>query len=100
MRRFLGAVGMAGCGLVLGGCYAQTEPASDVGSTSATFNAHGFTNGKQGQAFFQYSTAKNALGTGYGKPWTDVILSHRPGRDGFRDGLAVGCTSRLINSSA
>jgi hypothetical protein len=52
--------------LALAGCYAQTEPASDVGSNSATLNAHGFTTGKQGQAFFQYSTAKNALGTGFG----------------------------------
>jgi len=37
-----------------------------VGSTSATLNAHGYTSGKQGQAFFQYSSAKNALGTGFG----------------------------------
>ena len=58
-RRGLAAFAAFGA-LVLAGCYAQTEPASDVGSTSATLNGHGYTTGKQGQAFFQYSTAKNA----------------------------------------
>jgi hypothetical protein len=65
-RRGLVAAVAALAALVLVGCYAQTEPARDVGSTSATLNAHGFTTGKQGQAFFQYSSAKNALGTGFG----------------------------------
>jgi VCBS repeat protein len=65
-RRGLVAVVAALGALGLAGCYAQTEPASDVGSTSATLNAHGLTTGKQGQAFFQYSTSKNALGTGFG----------------------------------
>jgi hypothetical protein len=64
-RGLVAAVGALGV-LVLAGCYAQTEPASEVGSTSATLSAHGFTAGKQGQAFFQYSSAKNALGTGFG----------------------------------
>jgi VCBS repeat protein len=68
LRPLLGlGLGAVACALVLAGCYAQTEPASDVGSTSATLNAHGFTAGKQGQAFFQYSSAKNALGTGFGQ---------------------------------
>jgi FG-GAP-like repeat len=65
-RPGLTAVVAAFGALVLAGCYAQTEPASDVGSNSATLNAHGFTTGKQAQAFFQYSSAKNALGTGFG----------------------------------
>ncbi len=59
-------VGAAVSGLLLAGCYAQTEPATNVGSTSATLNAHGYTTGHSAQAFFQYSTAKNALGTGFG----------------------------------
>ena len=64
--RVLVAVVAPWAALVLGGCYAQTEPAGDVGSASATLNAHGFTVGRPGQASFQYSTAKNALGTGFG----------------------------------
>src|SRR2546429_7777135 len=66
MRSLGAAAGAVVSAVVLAGCYAQTEPASDVGSNSATLNAHGFTTGKQGQAFFQYSSAKNALGTGFG----------------------------------
>jgi hypothetical protein len=51
----------------LAGCYAQSEPATMVGSASATLNAHGFTGGSSAQAFFQYAVAKGALGTGFGK---------------------------------
>lgn len=59
-------VALAG-GLLLSGCYAQTEPASNVGSTSATLNMHGFTNSNPANAFFQYSPAKAGLGTVFGK---------------------------------
>ncbi len=67
MRHALATVFVGVAGLGLAGCYAQTEPASHVGSTSATLNAHGFTDSNSANAFFQYSPAKQALGTGFGQ---------------------------------
>src|SRR5437764_15023609 len=66
MTRLRGAALATICCLALAGCYAQSEPASNVGSSAATLNAHGFTGSSPAQAFFQYASAKNALGTGFG----------------------------------
>jgi hypothetical protein len=54
MRR---AVGIAGCTLAaigFGGCYASTEPATDVGETTATLRAQGHANNGAAYSFFEY----------------------------------------------
>jgi hypothetical protein len=42
------------CAVALGGCYASTEPATDVGSTSAQLNARGTANNGPATSRFEY----------------------------------------------
>ncbi len=64
-----GTVGWLGVGLAclgLSACAAVTEPASDVGSTSATLNARGHSDSTPAHYEFQYATSEAALGTSMG----------------------------------
>ena len=52
-RRVL--VGLFGLtALAFGGCYASTEPPTDVGQSGAKLNAHGTANNGEAQSYFEY----------------------------------------------
>src|ERR1700733_11724689 len=65
VRRLLAVVAVLSCA-VLAGCAATTDPASDVTASTARLNARGRSDGTPAHYYFQYSTAANALGTGFG----------------------------------
>src|SRR5437660_68787 len=65
MRRLFAVVAAVSCA-VLAGCAATTDPASDLTASSARLNADGRTDSTPAHYYFQYSTAANALGTGFG----------------------------------
>ncbi len=52
--------------VALTGCVAVTEPASNVGSMSATLNAQGRTGSRRAHYEFQYATSQSDLGTSLG----------------------------------
>jgi hypothetical protein len=58
----IGLVGLA-C-IAWGGCYASTEPATEVGQSSARLHAHGTANNGEAQSYFEYwPTGSPALST-------------------------------------
>lgn len=67
--------------LVLAACAATTDPPSNVSSTSAALNARGRTDSTPAHFYFQYSTAKNALATGFGlqTPTRAPVAANLPG---------------------
>jgi hypothetical protein len=65
MRRLLVVVAVVLCA-ALAGCAATTRPASDVTASGARLNAAGLTNSTPAHYYFQYATAPQALGTGFG----------------------------------
>ncbi len=67
MRRTVGSLAVGLAALSLSACAAVTTSATNVGSTSATLNARGHTNGTPAHYEFQYSSAEAALGTGFGQ---------------------------------
>src|SRR5437588_12627383 len=64
-RRLFAVVAAVACA-ALAGCAAMTDPASDLTASWARVNAHGRTASTPAHYYFQYSTAPNALGTGFG----------------------------------
>ena len=73
-----------GCGLVAG-CAAITDPASNVGATGASLNAHGQTEGSPATYFFQYALNKSDLGTSAAQrtPTRGPVPAHVPANGGF-----------------
>ncbi len=65
MRWLRAFSGLLAC-VALAGCAASTDPASDLTASSATLNAQGRTDSTPAHFYFEYSTAANALGTGFG----------------------------------
>ncbi len=66
MRRLRGLIGAAVVCVILAGCVAVADRASRVGAFSAQLNAHGHTDSSPAHYYFQYATAPQALGTGFG----------------------------------
>jgi FG-GAP-like repeat len=66
MRSFALRIAIGLPALALSACTAETRPASNVGSTSATLNARGHTDGTPAHYEFQYATSEAALGTAAG----------------------------------
>src|SRR5450759_3587003 len=61
MRRAVAVVvSLLWCGLLLG-CAAITDPASHVGATGATLNAHGQTESSPATYFFQYALTESGF---------------------------------------
>jgi hypothetical protein len=64
--RALGPVAMAVVAVACGGCIGDTDPATNVTSTSATLHAHGRTNDGPAYWWWEYAEAEASLGTGSG----------------------------------
>ncbi len=73
-----------GCGLLVG-CAAITDPASHVGATGATLNAHGETDTSPATYFFQYASNQSDLGTpaALRTPTRGPVPAHIPANGGF-----------------
>jgi hypothetical protein len=85
MRRAVAVVvSLLWCGLLLG-CAAITDPASHVGATGATLNAHGQTESSPATYFFQYALTESGLGTAAAQrtPTRGPIPANVPGNGGF-----------------
>jgi hypothetical protein len=83
-RAVMISVLVLGCGL-MAGCAAITDPASHVGASGATLNAHGQTEGSPATYFFQYSFNQSDLGTVAAQrtPTRGPIPANVPGNGGF-----------------
>jgi FG-GAP-like repeat/FG-GAP repeat len=81
MRKVLKAGVLCVCVAGLSGCAATTDPASNVGSTTATLNAQGRTDSTPGHFEFQYAKSPGALGTASGQqtPTSGPIPPDTPG---------------------
>jgi hypothetical protein len=98
--RIASRLGLVVACLVLAGCAATTEPASGVGSTTATLNAAGRSDSTPAHYYFQYAVAPQALGTGFGfqTPTRGPVAPNTPGGGGFApfsapvSGLFTGTT--------
>ncbi len=85
MRRAVAvSVLVLACGLAAG-CAAVTDPASDVGATGATLNAHGQTEGSPATYYFQYAPNQSDLGTSAAQrtPTRGPVPANVPGNGGF-----------------
>jgi VCBS repeat protein/FG-GAP repeat protein len=80
MRRVCGTVGLVMCSAILCSCAGVTEPATQVGATSARLAAQGRTDASPGHYEFQYATSASLLGTlgGFSTPVRGPIPAHVP----------------------
>ena len=65
-RRTVAFVGLAVTSVVLVGCVGDTDPATDVTSTTATLHAHGRTNDGPAYWWWEFAEAEASLGTANG----------------------------------
>jgi hypothetical protein len=80
VRRVCGTVGLVACAAMLCSCAGVTEPATQVGATSARLAAQGRTDASPGHYEFQYATSASLLGTlgGFSTPVRGPIPAHVP----------------------
>jgi hypothetical protein len=83
MRRLLCAVAVLG-GLAAAGCIGITDPASNVGQTTARLNAHGRTDDTSAHFYFRYANQEADLPTAAAKRTpTRTVPAHRPDNGEF-----------------